>query len=662
LEEIGLSADQPVSITLKNVTLRSFLRLMLRELDLTYMIKDEVMQITTIEAAEQNLVNKVYPVGDLVVPIIQLGGGGGGGGGMGGGGMGGGMGGGGMGGGMGGGGMGGGGGGMMGGGGAFAVPDDVSLSSKSTATATDDAPAAATGDAPAAATEDSSAAVAKYSQAAANAAPIRLQLADGETRSAAWNRFFAETKIETAEDLTVLDQQVRATVKECSIKAGNAQEAGDTAKVIEQFEEARRIIAAAIRAGQVQPWMYHAYALALKATDAPAEDVERAFLSAVDFAETPEDVLYVAGRLEEIGADAAALRLCQNVASMDEYRREPYVIGLRIAQRLNDLDALTWACKGVLSQAWPEKFEPVAEQARLVARATYAQLLEEDRKEDADKFQQELQLAASHDAIVRVTWTGDADIDLAVEEPSGTVCSLENRSSAGGGTLLGDSFSGRGDDKSGTVSETYICPKGFSGEYRLLVRRVWGNVSTGNVTVEIVTDARRPQQRYIRKEVPLTEKNVLVVFEVKDGQRKQEVAEAQLAHLRDVQRDVQNHVLGQFGPDPGESGQVLSDLFRDVRQLGLAGVGNRGAFGRGAVGFRPELTVLPEGASFLGLAIISADRRYVRITPAPFFSQVGDVTTFNFVTGDEGQGAGGGGAGGGGGLGGGLGGGGFPGN
>ena len=84
LEEIGLSAEEPVNISLKNVSLRSFMRLMLRENELTYMIKDEVMQITTVEAAEQNLVTKVYPVGDLVVPIMQLGGMGGMGGGMGG--------------------------------------------------------------------------------------------------------------------------------------------------------------------------------------------------------------------------------------------------------------------------------------------------------------------------------------------------------------------------------------------------------------------------------------------------------------------------------------------------------------------------------------------------------------------------------------------------
>ena len=60
LEEIGLSAEEPVSISLKNITLRSALRLLLRDLDLTYMIGDEVMQITTIEAAEQNLRGRIY--------------------------------------------------------------------------------------------------------------------------------------------------------------------------------------------------------------------------------------------------------------------------------------------------------------------------------------------------------------------------------------------------------------------------------------------------------------------------------------------------------------------------------------------------------------------------------------------------------------------------
>ena len=117
LEEENITADEPVTLELPNISFRSSLKLILEPLQLTYVIEDEVMRITS-KKTSANVV-RVYPVGDLVVPIMSGGGGMGGGmggmgGGMGGGGMGGGMGGGGMGGGMGGGGMGGGGmGGMM---------------------------------------------------------------------------------------------------------------------------------------------------------------------------------------------------------------------------------------------------------------------------------------------------------------------------------------------------------------------------------------------------------------------------------------------------------------------------------------------------------------------------------------------------------------------
>jgi len=134
LEDVGIGSDTPITRNLKGITLRSALRLMLKEMDLTYVVRDEVLQITTPEEAESELTTKVYPVADLVLPINSgaganpfsmgggLGGQGGFGGGLGGGGMGGGFGGGGLGGGgFGGGGLGGGGlgGGGLGGGGVF---------------------------------------------------------------------------------------------------------------------------------------------------------------------------------------------------------------------------------------------------------------------------------------------------------------------------------------------------------------------------------------------------------------------------------------------------------------------------------------------------------------------------------------------------------------
>ncbi|HRX78020.1 MAG TPA: VWA domain-containing protein, partial [Pirellulaceae bacterium] len=88
LDDFGIDTGTPITRSLKGITLRSALRLMLSELELTYIIKDEVLQITTPETAEAQLVTKVYPVGDLVMPIGLISGAGasGGGGALGGGG------------------------------------------------------------------------------------------------------------------------------------------------------------------------------------------------------------------------------------------------------------------------------------------------------------------------------------------------------------------------------------------------------------------------------------------------------------------------------------------------------------------------------------------------------------------------------------------------
>ena len=102
LDDVGLDpSTTPVTKSLKGISLRAALRLLLRDLDLTYVIQDEVLLITTPEEAENRLTTRIYAVGDLsgssgfrgktVQPSMGgmggMGGGGMGGGGMGGGGM-----------------------------------------------------------------------------------------------------------------------------------------------------------------------------------------------------------------------------------------------------------------------------------------------------------------------------------------------------------------------------------------------------------------------------------------------------------------------------------------------------------------------------------------------------------------------------------------------
>ncbi len=665
LEDTPFTPDTPVNLSLSNVSLRSFLRLMLREYELTYMVNDEVLQITTPEMAELNPKTKIYAVGDLVVPPINLGGMGGMGGGMMGG-MGGGMMGGmgGMGGGMGGmgGGMGGMGGGMgmggMGGGmGMMAVPDDVSLASKSSA-----APAPQT-------SEATEAAAVPAASTVPAVAPIKLGTAKQPASLEAWLAYFEGLELDGPEAVAHHDQQILATADQLNSRVKLAETSGDKRAAHEAFVAVRDFLGAAILSGNVQPWMYHAYALSLKATGADLQDIERAYLSAVDFADSPEEVLLVADQLRRAGCDAAALRLCQNVTSLQPYRREAYVMGMRLAEKLDDVEAMQWACRGILGQAWPRGAEKVEADARLLARATHQRLVQEGRREEAEQFMAGLQAATAHDLVVRVSWTGDADVDVAVEEPSGTVCSSESALSPGGGTFLGDSFPGmESAEEGGTLSETYVCPQGYSGVYRILVRRVWGNVSTGHVTVDILCDVGRPTQRYIHKQLELTEKDALIEVDVQAGTRKSEVGEAQLAHLRDAQNGGQPKFLAQFlgGNDSSALQQYLADL-ANMGLLNSGGVGaGRGPFGLSpGVGFQPIIETLPEGANLMAMAIISADRRYVRISPSPMFSQIGDVNTFNFVSGESGEapggagggfgGVGGGGIGGGGGFGGGIG-------
>ena len=55
LEEIGVGTDEPVTVNLHNISLRSALRLMLKNLQLTYIIQDEVLMITTPEEAEKRI-------------------------------------------------------------------------------------------------------------------------------------------------------------------------------------------------------------------------------------------------------------------------------------------------------------------------------------------------------------------------------------------------------------------------------------------------------------------------------------------------------------------------------------------------------------------------------------------------------------------------------
>lgn len=65
LDEVGVGPEEPVTINLNGITLRSALRHLLRSVELTYCIRDEVLLITSFQRCEEILQVCVYDVGSI---------------------------------------------------------------------------------------------------------------------------------------------------------------------------------------------------------------------------------------------------------------------------------------------------------------------------------------------------------------------------------------------------------------------------------------------------------------------------------------------------------------------------------------------------------------------------------------------------------------------
>src|SRR6185369_14128188 len=104
------------------------------------------------------------------------------------------------------------------------------------------------------------------------------------------------------------------------------------------------------------------------------------------------------------------------------------------------------------------------------ARALEVDLRGAGRTAEADRLAQSLEKARQRDLVIELSWSGKADIDLLVEEPSGTTCSSENPSTTGGGVFVHDGVGVESQDN----FDKYVCPQGMAGDYRAIIRHIRG--------------------------------------------------------------------------------------------------------------------------------------------------------------------------------------------
>jgi hypothetical protein len=599
----SLDEDTEITFDATGIRLKNWLRLMLKAHNATFVVKDEVMRIISIDSAknEEFFVRNIYSVGDLVAPRGSFGGGmggmGGGMGGMGGGGMGG----------MGGGGMGGMGMGMGGGGGMFCIQDERGSVSLNSAILN------------------------------AESEPSSIDI-----KTTNWDEYFRSN--------TPDPKAVRSAVRKLMRQ--------------EQFDKTSELILAALRNDQAQPWMYEGLALAMKINNAEPSEIERALMSAIDLSGDYTDAMIVADYMLRSGFEKRAVKILQDISDDLPGLIDVYVLGLEAAKKADDVEALQWATLGVFSQAWPTN-QHVVKDAILTSKALQARLESEGRVDELSSYRGQLEEALCRDVIIGVTFSGDADVDLLVEEPGGTICSRMSPRSTSGGVHMGDQYAKSKND--GDVTEYYVLPRGFTGDYRVLVRRVWGNVTGDKATVSITKYFGTDKQVTETRQLPVSNNGTLVVFNLEAGRRYESATETHLASLPTRKFVEDRKFLAQQLQQSSSSG-AWSDYMQSRMGAGAFGPGNGADFfrnqafllgRRGAVGYQPVVTPIPDGNFMTVNHATTADRLYVFVSVTPFFTKITDIFTFNFLGGAGnatglGGGAGGGGGGGLGGGGGGL--------
>ena len=173
--------------------------------------------------------------------------------------------------------------------------------------------------------------------------------------------------------------------------------------------------------------------------------------------------------------------------------------------------------------------------------------------------------------------------------------------------------------------------------------------------MNVLSDYGTADQKIDQHQVPI-QQDAIVLVDVKSGHRKEPIVDAQLAKVQTRMAEA-GAVLAQANPGQSQgNGPGYSPAYRQLLAQyagGQNGIGGNGQFGgpflrRGVVGYRPIIQTIPQGTNLTALSVISGDRRYVRITPSPNFTDIIEVFTFNTFTGGTGGGGqGGGGQGGG---------------
>lgn len=262
----------------------------------------------------------------------------------------------------------------------------------------------------------------------------------------------------------------------------------------DEYAHAAEVLKANLRKGlNTNAWTHELLGVTLRAAGqaSPAE-LERVALSAVDLDPAdPKAYLKAAKAEAELGRHDRAVALCKRAAEAGPDQPGAYANALAYAKQAKDVspDTVAWAASNLLGRDWG-----VSDGVDYHAQTR--NLLPDFAKRFGPKGAGLTDLAAvqaQRDLTIEVGWTGKADLDLSVVEPTGSVCSATTKRTAAGGVLRGDDLV---PDRDGGRSETYTAARAFSGTYTVSVRTAFGKPDGDTVNLKVTKFKGTPREAH----------------------------------------------------------------------------------------------------------------------------------------------------------------------
>lgn len=282
-----------------------------------------------------------------------------------------------------------------------------------------------------------------------------------------------------------------------------------------KYDQAVEGLLSAIRSGLAEPWMYDVLAVEMRLAKRPQKQIDRVLVSRIDFASGNDaQMLVAASNLAGFDAFDEALSICKELAKRNPHQPELWSTARRIADLSGNLKQRTWTRTETLRHVWEPGFEILHREMTVELQDLIATAEKESDHKTASMIREALSDAIRRDLRIRIEWVGDADIDLSVVEPDGTVCSRKQNATHNGGMLVKQDSPVDANGKK--RAEEYVCVDAAKGKYGLIVEHIDGRVLLGRVQVKVIRNegtAAEKAQTFALTNVVETPGNLAITFE-----------------------------------------------------------------------------------------------------------------------------------------------------